>query len=129
MTAEIEAVVTRNLGSVLFFYDGETLSDFAICHSGAGSEAMSGLLFVKFGFIRPGAGARERFELLIRDCLGHAAHKGLARVVMGTNTGRHDAYRVLLNQGFRSEFQGVRMHRPMLDMFDTPDFYALDDWR
>ena len=129
MTAEIRAVVERKLGVVLFTYDGEILSDFAICHSGAGSEGMSGVLFVKFALVRPGADARDRFGRLIRNCLAHAFHHGLGRVIMGVNTGRHDAYRVLLECGFRSEFQGVRMHRPMVDMFDTPDAYALDDWR
>ncbi len=129
MTTEINAVVDRKLGSVLFTYDGETLSDFAICHSGAGSEGMSNVLFVKFGLVRPGADARARFDRLIRNCVSHASHMGIARVIMGTNTGRHDAYRALLDHGFRSEFQGVRMHRPMVDMFDTPGAYALDDWR
>lgn len=129
MTIEIMAVLDRGLGAVLFHYDGDTLTDLAICHSGAGSEGMSGVLFVKFGLVRPGTDARQTFARLVGDCVGYAARMGLARVIMGTNTGRHDAYRILLDQGFRSEFQGVRMHRPMVDIFDTPNVYALDDWR
>jgi GNAT superfamily N-acetyltransferase len=129
MTTEISAVFERKLGVVLFTYDGETLADFAICHSGPGSEGMSDILFVKFGLVRPGPEAHDRFARLIRNCVGHASRNGLARVIMGTNTGRHDAYRTLLSHGFRSEFQGVRMHRPMVDIFDTPSAYALDDWR
>jgi len=129
MTTEIGAILAHKLGGILFFYEGASLAGYAICHHGAGSEGMSNVLFVKFGLVQQGAAARERFEKLVHHCLAYGAHEGLSKVIIGTNTARHDAYRMLLDLGFRSEFQGVRMHRPMLDIFDTPDAYAIDDWR
>jgi hypothetical protein len=50
-------------------------------------------------------------------------------VVAGVNTARHRAYRLLLDAGFRSEFHGVRMHRPLVEIDDGAASYALDDWR
>jgi hypothetical protein len=43
--------------------------------------------------------------------------------------GRHEAYRALLARGFRTEFQGVAMHRDNEAGYCRPGVYAIDDWR
>jgi hypothetical protein len=50
-------------------------------------------------------------------------------MVAGVNTARHEAYRTLLEQGFRSVLNGVAMQRPNAPGFNRPDCYVLDDWR
>ena len=58
------------------------------------------------------------------------AHRsGAAQISTGTPTGRHGAYRMLAERGFRQTLAGVQMHRPYIEGFDRPDVFALDDWR
>ena len=47
----------------------------------------------------------------------------------GVSAGRHHAYRLLVELGFRTQLMGVQMLRPWQDGYDRPDIYALDDWR
>jgi hypothetical protein len=47
----------------------------------------------------------------------------------GVNLARRQAYRAMLEQGFRSQIQGVAMHRPDSPAYNRPDVYILDDWR
>lgn len=126
---EIESVVELGYGDTLLLREGGRLAGFAVCHYGKGSEGGSAALYVKVAQIRPGAGARAAFLRLLQACKSHAARLGFARILAGVNTGRHDAYRTMLDYGFRSEFHGVRMHRPLIDICDTADCYAIDDWR
>jgi N-acetylglutamate synthase-like GNAT family acetyltransferase len=127
---EIVAVHVQGLGdTVLLEADGE-LTAMAVCHCGAGSEAGSDTCYVKFGAVRPGPDAAARFELLLDACDAFAAGSGAERLVAGVNTGRLDAYRVLVERGFRPDLIGVSMlSRPDEPAFDTPDDYVLDDLR
>ena len=47
----------------------------------------------------------------------------------GVNLARHDAYRLLLDRGYRAFLQGVAMQRPNEAGYNRPDVFALDDWR
>ena len=66
---------------------------------------------------------------------GGARNEGLARrrhlpkLVAGVNLGRHRAYRKMLAAGFRTELQGVTMHRPNELGYDRSTTYLIDDWR
>ncbi len=73
--------------------------------------------------------ALERLQDLVRACAERARAVHAERVVLGIDTSRHPAYRALIEMGFRSEFQGVRMHRPWIDLHDGPSQWVLDDWR
>lgn len=42
---------------------------------------------------------------------------------------RHEAYRHLVGSGFRTEIQGVTMHRPNEPGYSRADAFVLDDWR
>jgi predicted N-acetyltransferase YhbS len=129
VTREIRAVADQGLGDTLLLWDDSTLVGLAICHCGPGTEAGSGTCFVKFGAVRSGAGAESHFAQLLDavDLLTHS--RGLARVVAGVNTSRHEAYRAMLGRGFRTDLQGVAMHRPNSDGFSRPGLFILDDWR
>jgi N-acetylglutamate synthase-like GNAT family acetyltransferase len=127
---EIVAVHAQSLGdTVLLEADGE-LTGMAVCHYGAGSEAGSGACYVKFGAVRSGRGAGARFALLLDACEAFAAESGAERLVAGVSTGRLDAYRLLVERGFRADLIGVSMlSRPNEPAFDTPAHYVLDDLR
>lgn len=127
--SEIRAVREQSLGDTLLLRDGSRLVGLAICHAGAGSEAGSGACYVKFGAVRPGREAERHLGRLLDACEGFAAERGAARLVAGVSTARHEAYRLLLARGFRTEMQGVRMHRPNAPGYDRPEAFVLDDWR
>jgi hypothetical protein len=45
------------------------------------------------------------------------------------NMARHEAYRTMLTRGFRTDFQGVAMHRANEPGYNRPGVYLIDDWR
>jgi GNAT superfamily N-acetyltransferase len=127
--AEIRAVADQDLGDTALLWDEGDLAGFAVCHSGAGSEAGTGTCYVKFGATRPGASASREFARLLDACDELAAERGLSRIVAGANTARHEAYRHLLERGFRTEIQGVAMQRPDEPGYNRPGVFLIDDWR
>lgn len=126
---EIRAVAEQKLGDTVLLWDGSRLVGFAVCHAGPGSEAGSGVCYVKFGVVRSGANAGALLDRLLDACETLAAARGAARLTAGVNTGRHAAYRRLLDRGFRTELQGVAMHRPDGPGYNRPEVHVLDDWR
>ena len=130
VAVEIEAVQSQHLGDTLLIWDGSRLAGFAVCHCGAGSEAGTGLCFVKFGAVRPGPAAAADFERLLSECESFAASRGTGVLLGGINTARHAAYQSMLAHGFRfGPLVGVSMHRPGEPGYDRPDTYIIDDWR
>jgi GNAT superfamily N-acetyltransferase len=127
---EILAAKAQGIGDTVLLRSKGELAGMAVCHRGAGSEAGSGACYAKFGAVRPGADAADRFEQLLEACEAFAAGSGLARLVAGVNTGRLDAYRRMLGRGFRADQIGISMHLlPESPDFDTPDHYVIDDLR
>jgi GNAT superfamily N-acetyltransferase len=129
LSGEIEAVFDQKLGETVLIEDGSGLQAVAICHIGPGTEAGSGMCYVKFGAARPGPKAARSFDRLIDACHDLAAGSGAAIVQAGVNFGRVQAYEALREKGFRTQFQGVTMHRPNEDGYDTAASWVLDDWR
>jgi predicted N-acetyltransferase YhbS len=128
VSVEITAVAAQAVGDTVLVRSGSQLDGFAVCHCGAG-EARSGVCFVKFGAVRPGEGAGQRFEALVGACEALARERGLDLVMAGVNVARHDAYRRLLARGYRTAIQGVVMQRPNEPGYCRRDVYALDDLR
>ncbi|MFD7685644.1 GNAT family N-acetyltransferase [Streptomyces sp. NPDC059781] len=127
---EITAAQAQGLGdTVLLEGAGSELDGLAVCHCGAGSEAGEDVCFVKFGAVRPGPDAADRFERLLDACEQLAAERGLGRLDAGMNLARQDAYRRMADRGFRTWLQGVTMHKPNEPGYSHPDAYVIDDWR
>lgn len=126
---EVDAVLDQSLGDVVLVGEPDAPSGFAVGHTGAGTEAGTGVAFVKFAAVAPGPHARGTFERLLLACGGLASAAGAQRLVVGVSTARHDAYRHLLGAGFRTDTPGVTMHRPNTAGYDHPDVLVLDDWR
>jgi GNAT superfamily N-acetyltransferase len=133
---EIVAVNKQNLGDTILLYSGNennnnSIAGFAVCHCGAGSEAGSGICYIKFGVAIPSDGnsEQENFKNLLNAASLLAKDRHLSRIVAGVNTERSEAYRYMVENGFRADMQGVAMHRPNESGYNRSDVYLIDDWR
>ena len=126
---EIAAVDRLGLGETVLLGAEDALDGFAVCHLGGGTEAGEGLCLVKFGAVRPGAGAGERLGRLLDACESLAARRGMAHVDAGVNLARVGAYRLLVDRGYRTWLQGVAMHRRNEPGYSHEGAWVLDDWR
>lgn len=126
---EIRVVNAHGLGDTVLLWDSARLAGLAVCHCGPGSDAGSGVCYVKFGAVRPGPMAGPLFDRLLDACEALAAAKGASLFVAGVNTARHEAYHRMIARGFRTDQQGVVMQRPNEPGYNRPDVYAIDDWR
>src|SRR5436309_557348 len=122
---ETLAIGNQDLGETVLLPDG----GFAACHIGKGSEAGSGVTYVKFGAVRPGRDAPALFDRLLAACEALAAERGCSKLVAGVNTARHAAYRRMMERGFRTFLHGVAMQRPNEAGYNRPDCFVIDDWR
>jgi GNAT superfamily N-acetyltransferase len=126
---EIHAVDNQKLGDTLLLWNGSVLTGMAVCHAGAGTEAGSGKCYIKFGAVRSGVGAGGEFRRLIGACREFAHLRGAATLSAGVNLARLDAYREMLQAGFRTTSQGVAMQRNGEAGYNRPDVFLIDDWR
>jgi len=128
---EIETVQAQGLGDTLVLRD-ETAAEpvaLAVCHYGPLSEAGADACLVKFAAVRPGPAASRNFNRLLDACVTLAAAVGMPTLVAGVNMARHEAYQEMLDRGFRTELQGVAMHRPNEPGYSREGAYVIDDWR
>ncbi len=126
---EIRAVNDQRLGDTVLTWGGGELAGFAVCHAGAGTEAGSGKCYIKFGAVRSGPNAAEEFRHVLDACREFARSRGAGTLVAGMNLARHDAYREMLQSGFRTTTQGVAMERNGAPGYNRPDVFLIDDWR
>ena len=77
----------------------------------------------------PGLVAEQRFAALLDACGELATAAGMPNVLAGVNLAREEAYRQMLGRGFRTQIQGVTMHRPNERGYSRPGLFVLDDWR
>ncbi len=129
LASEILATDAQKLGDTLLLADGGRLEGFAVCHVGAGTEAGSGICYVKFGAVRTGPRAEQSFARLLDACESFASSRGAARLLAGVNLARERAYRELCRRGFRAEIVGVAMQSRNEPAFNRPEVLAVDDWR
>jgi len=122
--AEVVAVAEQRLGETLVLRAaGGGVDAFAVCHHGAGSEAGSKNMSVKFG-AATGAAAYER---LLDAILAYGAAAGAEAVNMAVNAAREGAYRATLQRGFRIGMLGVAMVRG--DAGDDYGAWLTEDYR
>jgi GNAT superfamily N-acetyltransferase len=122
---EIRAVEAQRLGDTVLVWDAAQLIALGVCHCGAGSEAGGDACYIKFGAAR----SEASFDALLDACETLAASKNLKRLIAGANAGRDNAWQRLIAHGFRSDFQGVAMHRDNNPGYNRSDMYIIDDWR
>lgn len=126
---EIRAVLEQRLGDTVLVWNGSKPAAFAVCHCGPGSEAGSGVCYIKFAAARPGAGAAVHFQRLLDRVAAFAASRA-QKITAGVNLARRAAFQALLNAGFRVESQGIAMETGDASSgYNRRDAYILDDWR
>ena len=127
---EIRAVSEQRLGDTVFVWDNSKLAAFAVCHSGPGSEAGSGVCYIKFGAVRPGVAAAGNFRRLLDRVAAFAVASRAQKITAGVNLARREAFQALLNAGFRVESQGIAMESGDASSgYNRRGAYILDDWR
>lgn len=129
VSREIRGVRDQRLGETLLLWDHDSLGAFAICHCSEGSEAGNETCYVKFAAVAPGPNAERFFDRLLDGCETLAAERRLKRIEAGVNLSRGKAYRQMLGRGFRTDIQGVAMHKPDSPGYNCADVFVVDDWR
>lgn len=129
LSAEVCATQMQGLGDTLLVEGRGGLTAFAVCQYGPRTEAAADMCFVKFGAVRAGPSAQRDFLHLLDACDALAAEVGMPKLLAGMNMARHEAYRLLVGRGFRTENQGVAMHRDNDPGYNRPGVYLIDDWR
>jgi GNAT superfamily N-acetyltransferase len=127
---EIRAEVEQQLGDTVLVWDNSELSAFAICHAGPGTEAGSGVCYVKFAAVHPGPRAAANFSRLVDTVEAYAHSVGAQKIIAGVNLARREAFTCLFGRGFRTEIQGVAMEAgDAFSGYNRAGVYILDDWR
>ena len=126
---EIRATRTQGLGDTVLLWSDRELVGFAVCHCGPNTEAGNDKCYVKFGAVRSGPTSGELFDRLLDGCEALASAQGMSRLEAGVNMARRQAYRTMLGRGFRTDLQGVAMHRPDEPGYNGPEVFLIDDWR
>jgi GNAT superfamily N-acetyltransferase len=129
VSGEVESVHDQRIGETLLLLDGARLDGFAVCQTGAGSEAGGGSTYAKFATVAPGAGRDQRLKSLLDNLEALAASRGAPKVECGCNTSHRDTLRTLLARGYRYGFIGVAMVAGTDMVYLHPEFDILDDWR
>jgi hypothetical protein len=129
VTSEIRSVTHQGLGDTVLLWGGSSLEAFAVCHCGEGTEAGRDTCFIKFAAVQPRANADIAFDRMLDACESLAAERRLVRIEAGVNLNRSQAYRRMLQRGFRIDISGVAMHRPDSPAYNRPEIFVIDDWR
>jgi GNAT superfamily N-acetyltransferase len=123
---DIRSVAEQRLGETILLWAGDELVGLAVCHCGRGTEAGSGICFIKFGVVVGGDSDFRRLLVAVEEL---AVERGMEKLSGGVNTAREEAWGVLLDSGWRGEMAGVAMQRPNEPGYNRPGVYLIDDWR
>jgi len=126
---EILAVDLQHLGETVLTWNGSQIVGLAVCHSGPNTEAGTGKCYVKFGCVRGGPSAAREFRRLLHACREFGFSAGATTLIAGMNHARLEAYREMLQAGFRTTRQGLAMQRDADPGYNRPEVFLIDDWR
>jgi len=84
---EIHAVAAQELGDTILLWDGSKLVGLVVCHSGPGTEAGSGVCYIKFGAVLSSPTAEQDFSRLLDAC-EEWAWPGICRASLPESTRR-----------------------------------------
>lgn len=126
---DIRSVTGQQLGETVLLWTRNELTGLAVCHCGAGTEAGSGICYIKFAAVHPGLAGDLEFRQLLTACEQLAAERGLNTLSGGVNTARQEAWTAMLDSGWQGKMVGVAMQRPNEAGYNRAGVYLIDDWR
>lgn len=129
LDVEIQALAREGMGETVVLFEEDRVVGLAVCHLGAGSEALAQGCYIKFGGVASGPGAAERFDRLLAAVETVASARGCNRLTLGMNAARRPAYQHLMGQGFVAVEVGVAMHYGDDPLYSAPQHWVIDDWR
>jgi GNAT superfamily N-acetyltransferase len=133
LSKEIEVVEKLSIGETVLLRKESRLVAFAICHNGAGSETETDVLYIKFAAALlhedTHKNTDENFRTLIAKCTLLAQTRMANMMFFGVNTARHDAYRAVLEEGFKIDSLSLAMQSPNRPLYNHAGVYVIDDWR
>ena len=129
LSEEIGTTQAQEFGDTVLLEGGGGLAAFAVCHFGPRSEAGADTCYIKFGAVRDTASAAADYRRLLDACDALAVSPGMPNLMANANLARHEAYQCLVARGFRTQIQGVTMHRDNYPGYCRPGAYVIDDWR
>lgn len=101
----------QKLGETIVLKEDDGIETIAICHVAPNTEAGSGTCYIKFSAVKPGSNSAKPFDSLLSAYEQYTHLQNALRFGGGVNTGRHNAYRRMIELGFRTDMQGVAMQR------------------
>lgn len=122
---DIRSVAGQQLGETVLLWTQGELTGLAVCHCGAGTEAGSGVCYIKFAAVHRDL----EFCQLLTACEQLAAQRGLTMLSAGVNTARQEAWAAMQDSGWRGKMVGVAMQRPNEPGYNRAGVYLIDDWR
>jgi GNAT superfamily N-acetyltransferase len=130
VSREVRIVADQSLGETVLVWDGIDLAAFAVCHIGPGTEAGTGVCYVKFAAVQPGPHAKENLLRLLGGVEFFAQSHGANKITAGVNLARREAFQALFARGYRTKMQGVAMETGDASAgYNRAGVYILDDWR
>jgi len=129
VSRDIDAVDRQSLGDTLLLWEDSKLAAFAVCHCGEETEAGPDTCYIKFAAVQSTMFQSDDFARLLSACDTFASQRELKIVFAGVNTGRIEAYQEMLRSGFRTQSQGVAMHKSNDVGYSRAGVFVLDDWR
>lgn len=126
---EVRSVAAQRLGETVLLWTGGELTGLAVCHCGAGTEAGSGVCYIKFAAVQPMPAGDPEFRRLLAACEQLAVQRGLGKISGGVNTARQEAWGAMLDGGWRGRMVGVAMERLNEPGYNRPGVFLVDDWR
>jgi N-acetylglutamate synthase-like GNAT family acetyltransferase len=130
---EIRTIHNQKLGDTIVLYDNmhrdQKAFGLALCHFGAGTEAGSDVCYIKFGAVLPSENTKGKFVELLSAVKQLASENNISKITAGVNLERHNAAKTMLNDGFKTDLQGVSMYKPNEQGYNLPNAYVIDDMR
>ena len=125
LSKEIEVAEKLSIGDTVLLRKNSKLVGFALCHHGPGSETEADVLYIKFAAADTG----EDFRMLLEKSSILAQKKNASMIFFGVNTARHEAYEIVLEEGFKMDSLSISMVSPSGPLYNHAGVYVLDDWR
>lgn len=130
LSEEIMMVEDQKLGDTILVFDGANrVGGFAVCQSGAKTEAGVGNCYVKFAASRVGANSGILFDNLLTAVEVYASEAKAGNIEAGVNLSHDAAFDVMLRRNYRISFIGVAMQKPNEPAHNRKENFVLDDWR